>query len=144
MKKFWVVLMIFVAVLSAESIKISDPKPSIETPRKIIFQLSTADEKEAGRVISYINNLQIAYGASLVTFAVVAQADGIVFLTKKTPLKDRIEALIQADVDFLACENTMESKKLTKADMLSGISYAKAGMQEIVERKLAGWIYLTP
>jgi intracellular sulfur oxidation DsrE/DsrF family protein len=38
----------------------------------------------------------------------------------------------------------METKKLTKTDMLEGISYAKAGMQEIVERKLSGWVYLTP
>lgn len=144
MKKFWMLILVFCAMLNADTLKLADPKPSIQNPRKIVFQLSTSDERVAASVVNYIYNLQKAYGASYVTFAVVAQADGIVFLTKKSPLKDRIEALIQSDVDFLACENTMETKKLAKTDMLDGISYAKAGMQEIVERKLSGWIYLTP
>jgi hypothetical protein len=137
-------VLLFCAILNADTLKLADSKPSIQNPRKVIFQLLTSDERMAASVVNYIYNLQKAYCASYVMFAVVAQADGIVFLIKKSPLKERIEALIQSDVDFLACENTMETKKLTKTDMLEGISYAKSGMQEIVERKLSGWVYLTP
>ena len=61
-----------------------------------------------------------------------------------TPLKDRVESLMEGGVEFVACENTMDTKKLSKTDMLKGISYTRAGMQEIIERKLSGWIYLAP
>lgn len=118
--------------------------PTFEQPRKIVLQLSSSDEKLSGRLISYINNIQKAYGTGLVSIAVIAQADGLVYLTRTSPLRDRIDALIQNDVEFIACENTMETKKLTPADMMNDITYTRSGMQEIVERQIAGWVYLVP
>lgn len=143
MKTIVGIWLIFAPLLWGEGFVRPTP-PTFDNPRKIVLQLSGSDEKLSGRLISYINNIQKAYGTGLVTIVVIAQADGLVFLTRSSPLRDRIDALIQSDVEFMACENTMETKKLTPADMMGDISYTRSGMQEIVERQIAGWIYLVP
>jgi uncharacterized protein len=120
------------------------PHPSIEHPRRVIFQFGYGDEKSAGRMINYIVNLQKAYDPGHIDIAVVCLNDGIFLIKKDTPLKDRVQSLMEVGVEFIACENTMDTKKLGKNDMLDGISYTKAGMQEIIERKLSGWINLVP
>jgi len=122
----------------------ASPHPSIEHPRRVIFQFGYGDEKSAGRMINYIVNLQKAYEPGHIDIAVVCLNDGIFLIKKDTPLKERVESLMEVGVEFIACENTMDTKKLTKNDMLDGISYTRAGMQEIIERKLAGWINLVP
>ncbi len=122
----------------------ASPHPSIEHPRRVIFQFGYADEKSAIRMINYIVNLQKAYEPGHIDIAVVCLNDGIFLIKKDTPLKDRVQSLMESDIEFIACENTMDTRKLAKSDMLDGISYTRAGMQEIIERKLAGWINLVP
>jgi uncharacterized protein len=143
MKTIVGIWLIFAPLLWGEGF-IRPAPPTFEQPRKIVLQLSSTDEKLSGRLVSYINNIQKAYGTGLVSIAVIAQADGLVYLSRNSPLRDRIDALIQSDVEFIACENTMETKNLTSTDMMSDISYTRSGMQEIVERQIAGWIYLVP
>ncbi len=144
MKKV-VLLLVLVSMLFAEmKSRYASPHPSIEHPRRVIFQFGYGDEKSAGRMINYIVNLQKAYEPGHIDIAVVCLNDGIFLIKKDTPLKERVESLMEVGVEFIACENTMDTKKLTKNDMLDGISYTRAGMQEIIERKLAGWINLVP
>lgn len=95
-------------------------------------------------MINYVVNLQKAYEPGHIDIAVVCLNDGIFLIKKDTPLKERVQSLMDVGVEFIACENTMDTKKLTKNDMLYGISYTRAGMQEIIERRLAGWINLVP
>lgn len=145
MKKI-LLLLVFLSALIAGEMKsrYASPHPSIEHPRRVIFQFGYGDEKSAGRMISYIVNLQKAYDPGHIDIAVVCLNDGIFLVKKDTPLKERVESLMEGGVEFIACENTMDTKKLSKADMLNEISYTRAGMQELIERKLAGWIYLIP
>jgi intracellular sulfur oxidation DsrE/DsrF family protein len=38
----------------------------------------------------------------------------------------------------------MRNQKLTKSDMLNGISYVPAGVVEIMSRQQQGWAYIRP
>ena len=38
----------------------------------------------------------------------------------------------------------MKGQKLTRADMLSGISYVPAGVVELMSRQQQGWAYIRP
>ena len=144
MKKI-VLLLVLVSMLFGEmKSRYASPHPSIEHPRRVIFQFGYGDEKSAGRMINYVVNLQKAYEPGHIDLAVVCLNDGIFLIKKDTPLKDRVQSLMDVGVEFIACENTMDTKKLTKNDMLDGISFTRAGMQEIIERRLAGWINLVP
>ena len=144
MKKI-VLLLVLVSMLFGEmKSRYASPHPSIEHPRRVIFQFGYGDEKSAGRMINYVVNLQKAYEPGHIDLAVVCLNDGIFLIKKDTPLKERVQSLMDVGVEFIACENTMDTKKLTKNDMLYGISFTRAGMQEIIERRLAGWINLVP
>lgn len=144
MKKI-VLLLVLVSMLFGEmKSRYASPHPSIEHPRRVIFQFGYGDEKSAGRMINYVVNLQKAYEPGHIDIAIVCLNDGIFLIKKDTPLKERVQSLMDVGVEFIACENTMDTKKLTKNDMLYGISYTRAGMQEIIERRLAGWINLVP
>ena len=144
MKKI-VLLLVLVSMLFGEmKSRYASPHPSIEHPRRVIFQFGYGDEKSAGRMINYVVNLQKAYEPGHIDLAVACLNDGIFLIKKDTPLKERVQSLMDVGVEFIACENTMDTKKLTKNDMLYGISYTRAGMQEIIERRLAGWINLVP
>jgi len=122
----------------------ASPHPTIENPRHAVFQFSVGDEKTASKLLSYIVNLQKGYEPGHIDIAVVCLNDGIFLVKKDSPLKDRVTSLMESGVEFIACENTMETKKIPKADMLNGLSYTKTGMQELIERKLSGWVYLLP
>lgn len=144
MKKI-VLLLVLISMLFGEmKSRYASPHPSIEHPRRVIFQFGYGDEKSAGRMINYVVNLQKAYEPGHIDIAIVCLNDGIFLIKKDTPLKERVQSLMDVGVEFIACENTMDTKKLTKNDMLYGISFTRAGMQEIIERRLAGWINLVP
>lgn len=144
MKKLIVFLALAAVLFGEMKSRYATPHPSIEHPRRVVFQFGYSDEKSAVRMINYIVNLQKAYEPGHIDLAVVCLNDGIFLIKKDTPLKDRVLSLMEGGVEFIACENTMNTRKLTKNDMLDDIGYTKAGMQEIIERKLSGWINLVP
>ncbi|MDD3466062.1 MAG: DsrE family protein [Campylobacterales bacterium] len=144
MKKLIVFLALAAMLFGEMKSRYATPHPNIEHPRRVVFQFGYSDEKSAVRMINYIVNLQKAYEPGHIDLAVVCLNDGIFLIKKDTPLKDRVLSLMEWGVEFIACENTMNTRKLTKNDMLDDIGYTKAGMQEIIERKLSGWINLVP
>lgn len=125
--------------------KFADPQPSIDNPRKIVLSLSEDDPKRINAVISNIVNIQKYYDATQVKLAVVAYGPGIVAVLKgQSPVVQRIAALQDLEVEFVACGATLETLKKTQADLLPDIAVVPNGLPEIVERGLRGWIYLHP
>ena len=45
-------------------------------------------------------------------------------------------------VEFIACENTMKQKNMSKGSIISEATYVKMGIGEIVERQEQGWSYI--
>ncbi len=144
MKKLLLLLLAVSLSFGAMKSRYASPHPSIEHPRRVVFQFAYGDEKTASKMLSYIVNLQKGYEPGHIDVAVVCLNDGIFLIKKDSPLKDRVFALMESGVEFVACENTMETKKVQHSDMMEALSYTKTGMQELIERKLSGWIYLVP
>lgn len=144
MKRVLAILVLIASVCLAVESRYASPKPSVEHPRRVVFQFSYGDERIAGKLLSYIVNLQKGYEPGCIDVAVVCLNDGIFLVKKDSPLKDRVLSLMEGGVEFVACENTMETKKIAHSEMLGGLSYTKTGMQEIIERRLSGWLYLVP
>ncbi len=59
-------------------------------------------------------------------------------------MRERISSLLQYDIEFVACGNTMEATGRTKADLIEGVDMVTAGIPEIMERTLQGWLYIRP
>lgn len=140
---FWIALII--AIWPAQASDLADPKPDMDNPRKIMLQLTSSDDSKVNSILYNAINIQKFYGMDNVQIAVIAYGQGVKALLKETStVKDRIDSLLQYDVEFVACGNTLDTLGKRTEDLLPGVERVQAGIPEIVERKLNGWTYITP
>ena len=140
--------LLFLNFLLAETI-FSEPKPSMENPRKFIFPLSTANEKEIYHIIGTTNNVIKAYGSNNYEVVIVCYSDGIKALQKDAIFTDknitkRMKALMLSDVELIACNNTLKSRKIKESELIEDVDFVEAGVVEIIERQLRGYVYVRP
>ncbi len=147
----WIIFTLAMMCLSAPPMAqaketiLADPPPSFDDPRKIILQLTSSDPKDMNNVLYNAVNLQKFYGMDNVRIAIIVYGYGMQALYKdKSPVEDRINSLLQYEVEFVACGNTMDATDHSPADLIKGVDYVQAGIAEIVERTLEGWIYIRP
>lgn len=110
----------------------------------IVIQVSDNDPAKWNLALNNAKNLQDDVGAANVDIEIVAYGPGIGMLKLESPTGSRIADAAKAGVKVTACENTMRGQKLTKDDMLTGISYVPAGVTEIMKKQHEGWAYLRP
>ncbi|AYJ80347.1 hypothetical protein AN286_09200 [Aliarcobacter cryaerophilus ATCC 43158] len=143
LKKLFLILCLFGFVL-AET-KFSDPKPSFESPRKVVYSLYVNDLDTVNHTIGSMYNILKEYPAESLKIVVVAYGKGLRTLKKdydKDTLK-RIKSLMEYDVEFVGCKNTMETMKWKESDFIDGISFTQAGIVEVIERQVDGYIGIT-
>ncbi|MEA3371233.1 MAG: DsrE family protein, partial [Campylobacterota bacterium] len=76
---------------------------------------------------------------------IVAYYHGIKALDKANrDIALRVEALMLLDVEFVACGNTMRTKKIKEEDLIEGSEVVTAGIVEMVERVKEGWVNIVP
>lgn len=145
MKKILLFLMVMISVVCAET-EFAEPKPAMDNPRQLIFSIPTSDTKEVNRIISTVNNVIKFYGVENTEVVIVAYGQGLKSLLKKgnVEIRKRIEALMTYDIEFIACGNTMRTLHIDKKELIDDIGFATAGIVEIIERKLQGFIYTQP
>ena len=120
------------------------PKPAIDNPRKIVFSIDTIDDKEVNHVISTVNNVIKFYRPENTEVIVVVYSQGVKILRKNSDIntRKRIEALMTYDIEFVACENSLRTLGIKKKELIDDLSYGTAGIVEIIERTLNGFIYI--
>lgn len=145
MKEILLILTLIFSSVYGET-EFAEPKPAMDNPRQLIFSIPTFDTKEVNRIISTVNNVIKFYGVENTEVVIVAYGQGLKSLLKKGDLdiRKRIEALMTYDVEFIACGNTMRTLHIEKKDLLDDLSFATAGLVEIIERKLQGFSYTQP
>ncbi|SDD78107.1 DsrE family protein [Rhodospira trueperi] len=124
--------------------ELADPPPGFDNPRRIVLQLTTNDESAANSVLWNAINLQKFYGIDNVQLAIVAYGRGMEMLYKDSPLAERIASQLKYDIEYIGCGNTMETTGHSPEDLVPGVDWVQAGLAEIVERQLKGWIALAP
>ncbi len=140
MKK--IILVVLLAVFSYANSTFSDPQPTFDKPRKVVFQIYNSDLAVVNNNLNGIYNILKEYPSDTVKIAVVVYGNGMRALKKDYDKKTltRISSLMQYDVEFIGCKNTMESMHWTKDDFIDGISYVQAGIVELIERKVSGYV----
>ncbi|WP_404383470.1 hypothetical protein [Caenispirillum salinarum] len=128
----------------AAELEFADPPPGFDTPRKIVLQLTSADEKTVNNVLWNAINLQKFYGFDNVQLAIVAYGDGMKALYKDSPVAERIENQLKFNIEYIGCKNTMDTTDRSPDDLISGVEWVQAGIAAIVERQLDGWVYIAP
>ncbi len=129
----------------AKETVLADPKPGFDNPRRIMLQLTSDDPKVINNILYNAVNLQKFYGQDNVQVAVVAFGPGMEALyARSSPVRERVESLLQYGVEFIGCGNTMETTGHRPEELIQGVEVVTAGIAEIVERQLQGWSYVRP
>ena len=119
----------------------SDAQPS--TPYKVVFQVTSDTPDAWGGVLRNIDNLRESLGKENVTVEVVGHSGGLGMLTKSnSDTGEKVQALASDGVTFLACENTMTRKDISRDQLLPGIDTVDAGVAQVVRRQAEGWQYI--
>lgn len=111
---------------------------------RVVLQVSDADPARWGLALNNAKNVQQELGAGKVDIEIVAYGPGIGMLKAEAPTANRITEAVQSGIKVVACENTMTTQKLTKADMHAAIGYAPSGVVEIMKRQGERWAYVRP
>ncbi len=144
MIRYVLILVLFVMGAFAET-QFAEPKPSIDHPRQIVFCITSADDESINHVLSSANNVLKFYGPENVEMEIVAYYHGIRALLKsEKEIAVRVDALMQYDVKFIACGNTMQTKNIKPSELIEGSEIVTAGIVEMLERVKSGWIYIKP
>ena len=149
MKKLLVLFVMMLSLVWAET-ELTEPKPSMVNPRKFVFPITSADENEISHVLSSVSNVVKFYGVDKCEVVIVAYSQGIKSLLKEPKFFDkdiqkRLKSVMLYDsVEFIACNNTMKTYDIKEKELLKDVEVVTAGIVEIIERQLAGYIYLRP
>lgn len=144
MKK--IILIILMTIFSYGQSKFNDPQPTFENPRKLVINLHVDDLDTVNHTIGSIYNILKEYPSDTLKVAVVLYGKGMRAIKKdydKNTLT-RIKSLMQYDVEFIGCRNTMETMKWKDDDFIDGVEFVQAGIVEVIERQMVGYISVTP
>jgi intracellular sulfur oxidation DsrE/DsrF family protein len=108
---------------------------------KVVMQLTSGDTNVHKMMLRQIGNLVAA--APNTQVEVVCHANAInMLMTQQTKVQAKIIELKSKGVVFMACENTMKEKKITREEMIPEAGYVKAGLLEIIKKQEQGWSYI--
>jgi len=141
MKKIFILMFVSIVFLFGKS-EFSEPHPSFDEPRKVAIQLYDADLKKVNHNLSTIYNILKEYPAESLKVVVIAYGNGVRALKKdydEATLK-RITSLVEYDVEFIVCKNTMETMNWTEDEFIEDASFVQAGIVELIERQVDGYI----
>jgi hypothetical protein len=137
--------LIMLVTMSGADTELTEPKPSFDNPRQIVFSVTEGDDKAINHVLSAANNVLKFYGPENVEMRIVAYSGGIrTLLKKEKAIAVRVDALMQYGVVFVACDNTLRTKKIDKSELTDGSEIVTAGIVEMIERVKSGWTYIKP
>ena len=140
---------ICVTVLLSFTASVAETKSDddFDTEHRVILQVNTDDARTQDMVLSNIVNLQKHYGIDNIEIEVVAYGPGLHMLTSKSNVLQRVTSLMQSDVVFTACGNTMDSIHDTtgaRPELIDDVEMVQTGLARIIELQEAGWSYIRP
>ena len=119
-------------------------RPARKKRHGLVIQISDNDPAKWNLALNNAKNVQDDLGAANVDIEIVAYGPGINMLKLESASGSRVAEAMKANIKVVACENTMRGQKLSKDDMLGGISYVNAGVTEIMKKQGEGWAYVRP
>jgi uncharacterized protein len=138
-KKF---LFAFAILFSSFNLLAQKKADTKKVQHRVVMQLSSNDTLAWKGLMNNIKNLKNGWGDS-VSIEVVAHGPGIEFLTKeKTTQQEKIAYFKSKGVVFVACENTMAERKISKENIIPEAGFVKSAVVEIILKQEQGWSYI--
>jgi uncharacterized protein len=132
------VFLILLLSIGIANVSFSQIEPIRE--RKVVMQLTSPDTMVYKSLLIQLKNLREA--DPMIEIEVVCHGPGMNFLKQKNETK--LASLLtnsNGHLTFIACENTMREKNITKEELATNIQFVKAGILEIIDKQQDGWAY---
>jgi intracellular sulfur oxidation DsrE/DsrF family protein len=108
---------------------------------KVIFQVQTSDSLVYKSLVGQIRNLKKELPNT--SIEILCHGPGIDFLlVEKSKYAKGIQALGFTDVSLVACEYTLNQRKIKREGIVPFATTVPHGIAELVRKQQAGWIYL--
>ncbi|CAI6164292.1 MAG: hypothetical protein SPLUMA2_SPLUMAMAG2_01176 [uncultured Sulfurimonas sp.] len=144
MKNF-ILILLSLCIMAGGETEYAEPKPSFDNPRLVVFAVTEDSPYAFNHVLSVASNVVKYYGADNINMKIVAYSKGLKLLYKNNEsTAARVDALMQIDVEFVACGNTMTTYKVKEEDLVEGSIIVTAGVVELLESVKSGWTYIKP
>ena len=120
-------------------------EPKTEKP-EMLKAVVHVNFSEAARQEAGLKNIEnILKEAADAQIEVVCHGEGLSMLnTKESQHSDLVKSLMKRGVGFVACENTMKKKSVTKSDLIEGSATVPSGAVEVIRKQGAGYGYFRP
>lgn len=113
-----------------------------EKPVKIVFDVTSSDEKVHQSTMRHVKMMSQAYPDSEFQVVMYSGSINMVLQAKSTVAVD-MEALADNDnVKFVICEGTMKRHKVEKTQLIKGVTTVPDGILEIIQKQAEGWGYI--
>ncbi len=135
--------MLLLTTVAIESVaqNASESKVLDRKKHRVVMQVTQADSATQLTIIGQIKNIKKALPNAEIE--VVCHSQGLpLVIASQTMVAQQIEELVNQNVTFAACENTMKRHKVTKQELLPQVTTVPSGMAEIILKQEAGWTYV--
>ena len=120
------------------------PVPAVATHRGVVIQVSTANPASWDMTLNNIGFIQSQLSGTPLPLEVVAFGPGVDMLKRDSVVHAGLRSAMREGVRFVACESSMHTRELKRADMYPGVNFVPLGVAEIVRKQREGWFYLKP
>ncbi|MFV8271312.1 DsrE family protein [Flavobacterium sp. GT2N3] len=135
-------ILIFLVLIAITSSNAQSKHVEVNQKHRVVFQMNSNDLESQKALVNNILNVKKAWG-SHVAIEVVALGPGIeLVMTEKSAAALDVAKMIKSGVIFVACENTMAKKNITKADLIENVGTVPSGIVEIIIKQKQGWSYI--
>lgn len=110
---------------------------------QVVWQVTAATPEQWDAMQLNVENFRASVGQEHSEVVVIAHGNGIGMVMKKNEAQSaRIKTLMDGGVSFIACENTLKRKKISKDEIMPGVGFVDSGVAEVIRRQAAGWSYI--
>lgn len=109
-----------------------------------VVHLLSGDETEQETSLAIARNLLDDETGSIDDVAVVVQAEGMEAVIAGEDNEEQVRSLLDDDVSFKACSNTLEMMDLDESDLIEGIEPVPEGAVEVTRLQNEGYAYVRP
>jgi hypothetical protein len=110
---------------------------------KAVVHVNFADPERREDALGNIENILNAVPTAQIE--VVCHGKGITLVvTKQSQHAEKINAIMQQGVKFVACENTMKKKAIENNALVTGVTTVPSGAIEVLRKQQEGYGYFRP
>lgn len=135
-------ILIFLALITMTSSNAQTTSAEENQKHKVVFQMNSNDPESQQALINNIQNIKNTWGTK-VAIEVVALGPGIeLVMSEKSVVAEDVVKMLKIGVIFVACENTMNKKNITKSELIENVGTVPSGVAEIILKEEQGWSYI--